>query len=86
MERVGDGDQSHRLVMRHVGAHDGERSAFRQARRRVIQRLVPAILAADAEGRETPEVAHRGGGIDHRGERRRIGRDHGAVPKSTLIA
>ena len=72
---IRNGDDAHALVMRHIGAHDRDRCALRQARLRVVQRLVPAIAAAAAGRRQPREIGRGRAGIDHRGERRRIGRD-----------
>ena len=62
MQRVGDGDENHRLVMRHIGAHDGDLGAFRKARARVVERLIPAVGAARAEAGHALKVARRGRG------------------------
>ncbi len=86
LQRIGDGDQAHRLVMRHVAAHDGDLGAFRKARRRVVHRLVPAIGAAPALVGEALEIARRMGGIDHRGERGGIGRDDDVLRQAALVA
>ena len=49
LQRVGDADDGHRLMMRHVGADDGDLRAFGQAGARIVERLVPAIGAACAD-------------------------------------
>ena len=46
VEGVGDRDQRHALVVRHVGPHDRDRLVLGQTRRGVVERLVPAETAA----------------------------------------
>ena len=46
LERVGDRYQRHSLMVRHVGADDRHLAALRDARRGIVQRLIPAIPAA----------------------------------------
>jgi hypothetical protein len=47
--RVRDANHGHCLMMRHIGADDGELCSFRETRARKVDRLVPAVDAARAE-------------------------------------
>ena len=65
-EDVGDRDQGHPLVVRHVGADDRDGLALRETRRGVVERLVEAVAAAPAGGgqaREKFRTAARGSTI-----------------------
>ncbi len=84
MNNVGNGDQGHALVMRHEGAHHHEPDALGQTRRRIVERLVPAIRAAAADRGEAREVARSGGRVDHRRQRRRISGDDDVVAQPAL--
>ncbi len=84
VEHVGERDQGHALVVRHVRADDGHLLAFGKPGRRVVQRLVPAVAAGRAFTRQMREVLHRRFGRDHRGERRRVRGHHGVVAETTL--
>jgi hypothetical protein len=70
--------------MRHEGAHDGDGLALGQARRRVVQRLVEAVAAARAEPRKPREIARAAPRIDHRRQRRRVGRHDVFVAEAAL--
>ena len=83
-QRVGDGDDGHALMVRHVGAHDRDVCALRQPARRVVERLVEAVAAARADAGEPREIARRRRRIDHGRERRRVGRDHGILAQAAL--
>ena len=48
IQRIGERDQKHALMVRHVGANDGDVLSFRQAGARVIERLVEAIVSERA--------------------------------------
>ncbi len=71
-ERVGEGDDRHPLVVRHVRAHDGVHPSHGQAAARVVDRLVVAVRADGALFREPLEIACRRGRVHHRSERRRV--------------
>ena len=58
-QHVADRRQRHSLVMRHVGADDGERLASRQTLAGEVDRLVEAVASARAELRETTQIAQR---------------------------
>ena len=85
-EHVGQGDDRHPLVVRHVGADHRHLRAFGQALAGVIERFVEAVGPEAAGPRELAEVAGRRRGIDHRGQRRRVGRDHQIVTEPALEA
>ena len=84
MQRVGKRHDGHALMMGHIGAHDFELRALRQAGRGVIDRFVPAIRAADAETLQGDIVSRRRGRIDHRGKAAGIGRDHDVVAQAAF--
>ena len=75
-DHIGDGDDAHSLVMRHVGPNDGDRRPVGDPRARVVEGLVEPIAAARADSGKPLEIAHRALRVDHRGERRCIRRDH----------
>ena len=62
--------------MRHEGADDRDALALREARRRVVQRLVEPVAALSADLGQTVEIGHRRPRIDHRGQSGCVGRDH----------
>ena len=84
----GDARRSHALVVRHVGAHDRDRRrprATRAACSRAPRTSRSAPRAAGlGQAREDSRSAARG--IDHRRQRRRIGRDHGVFAQAALAA
>ncbi len=86
VERVGDRDHGHALVVGHEGANDGDRLALGKSRGRVVEGFVPAEAAAPAGVGESREVLNRGSWIHHRRERRRIGRDHHFLAEPALQA
>ena len=77
-------DEGHSLMVRHVGAHDGHRRAFRKARSRIVERLVEAIRSPGPHVRETSQVFRGSLGLHHRGEGGRIGCDDEVVAEPTL--
>ena len=83
-ERVGDGDHSHALVVRHEGTI--ATSFPRAGARRVVERLVEAVAPERARGCEPGEIARRGARIDHRRECRRVRRDDGVLAQPALQA
>ena len=84
VQRVGDRHQRHALVMRHVRAHDGDALAFGHARRRIVQRFVPAEMTEAACCEQPREVLRRGFRIDHRRQRRRVWCDHRVLAQPAL--
>ena len=60
--------------------------AARQARRRVVDRLVEAEPAREARGGEPLQVRARRLGRDHQRERRGVGRDHQVLRQAALQA
>ena len=85
-EHVGERDEQHSLVVRHVGAHDGGALAVGDAGGRVIEGLVEAVAAASAIGVQTSEIPNRFLGVHHRREPGRIGRDHDVHAQASLQA
>ena len=83
-QHVGERDERHALVVRHVGADHRDARALGEARARVVERLVEAVRAPAARARELDEVARRRGGIDHRRQRRRVRRDHQVLAEPAL--
>ena len=64
VERVGDRDQGHPLMMRHIGANDRHFLTLRETRRRVVQGLIATIPATAAGRRQdarsfAPRPSHR---------------------------
>ena len=62
---VGDCDDRHALVVRHVTADDLELLPFAQTPSGEVERFVEAIATARAQLRQTPVVDHRLPGVDH---------------------
>src|SRR5664279_354929 len=83
---VRDSDQAHPLMVRHIGAYDGNAFALRQTPRRVVQGLIPTVAATPARVGQTAEIPHRGGWLDHGCERRRIGRNDDVLAEPSLEA
>ena len=75
VQGIGDGDQEHALVVRHVGAHDHQGFPLGEAFARVVESFVEAVRAAPTDLLEMPEVPDRRGGIDHGRQPCRVGRD-----------
>ena len=59
VKRIGECDQCHALVVRHVGVHDRDLLAVRETGRRVVEGLIPAIRTTPARGGQTRKVPHR---------------------------
>ena len=85
-EHLRQRQERHPLVVRHVGANDGVRVTARQARRRVVNRLVEAELPLEALCREPLQVRARLLGRHHQREGRRVGRDDEIVREAALEA
>ena len=84
MQDVGQRGDRHALVVRHDRAHDRGFLAFTQARGGEVDGL-PESVGPERPGRGQPsEVSRRRGGIDHRGERRRVGRDDEVLGEPAL--
>src|SRR5216684_9178136 len=79
VERVSDRYQGHPLMVRHVSAHDRYSLALRNARRRIVQSLIPAESAEAAGGKEPRKILRGGFRIHHRRQRRRVGSDDGIL-------
>ena len=86
VQHVRDRDDRHALVVRHVGPHGGDRLVLQQSLGRVVERLVEPVRTACAEALEPRQVLRRRGGVDHRRQRRRIGRDHEVLAEPALQA
>ena len=74
LQHVGDGDDGHALVMRHVAAHQRHSLPGGAAQGREIQRLVKAEGPHRAQIGQLRQVVCRRLRIDHRGQRAGIGR------------
>ncbi len=85
-QRVGDGDDAHALVVRHVGADQYARSVFRQAARREVHGLEEAVAAARADASECAVVGERRLDVDHGREAGGVGRHHLVLREATLEA
>ena len=68
----------------HVSAHEAGVVAFRETGDRVVERLVESVSPAGAEGGEPREVLGRRGGVDHRRQGGRVGRDHQVLAEAAL--
>ena len=85
-------DQAHALMMREEGTDlmntgtvgHGFTVCRRGLARCVVERLLESELPRGALAREPAEVHGGGGGIDQRGERRRIGRNHQLLGQPAL--
>ena len=85
-QHVGERDDAHALVMRHVGADDRNLVADRHAGRRVVEGLEIAEAAAATFGGDRLVVAEGRHRIDHGGKPGGIGSDDGAGGKPALQA
>ena len=83
VKRVRNSDRAHPLMVRHIGAHDGDTLALWKAPRRVVQGLVPAVPATPAHVGQTSEIPNRGDWFDHGCKRRRIGCHNDVIAKSS---
>ena len=84
VQRVGDRDDGHALVMGHVGADDGNIAALGQTGLGIVQRVIPAVAAARADCGETGQVMQCGRRVHHRRERCCVRGDDGVVAQATL--
>ena len=83
---IGDGHDRHPLMVRHERLHHCHGLPGWNPAGGVVQRLIEAV-AAPAPGRTDPdEVADRGRGIDHGGQRGCVGRDHQVRIQAALQA
>ena len=83
-ERVADRDNRHALMMRHIGTDDGAACPSGHTGRRIVDRLVEAVAPARACLGKQLQIGARRGGIDHRGERCRIGGDDDVLAQPAL--
>ncbi len=93
-EDVGDGDERHALVVGHVGLHDDAGAGAGEPGRGltllgglarcVVDGVEVAERAQRARGGEVPQIAHRLGRLEQRGQRRRIGRHDELVGEPAL--
>src|SRR6202142_4077376 len=56
VKRIRDSDQAHPLMVPNIGAHDGDTLTLRNTPRRVVQALIPAVLATPAHIGQTGEI------------------------------
>ncbi len=93
-QRVGDGRQGHPLVVREVRPHQSpseaepgrSRLGLLRVTGRVVDGLEVAVRSEEPLARQAAQVLGRGGGVDERGERGRVGRDHQLVAQAPLQA
>ena len=83
-QQVGECEQAHRLVVRHVAVDDRTGLPARQTGRRVIDRLEHSEAAEQPGGGEPFEVAAGSLGCNHQCERRRVRSHHQVVPEAAL--
>ena len=76
LQRVGDGDDGHALMMRHETAHDGVACVALQAGRGEIDCFVKPEPAFGPKRCEARIIPHCGRWVDHRCQSGGIGRDH----------
>jgi len=86
LQGIGDGDDGHALMVRHVIAHDDERLAIRQACRSEVQRFEEAVAPERTHLRHAPEVLLGASRVDHGREPGGIGRDHQIFRQPSLEA
>src|SRR5713101_2587890 len=84
VEGVIDRYQRHPLVMRHVSSNDCYFLTLGETRRCVIERFVAAITTHAARRSEAGKVARCSFRIDHRGQGRRVRRNHDILTESAL--
>ena len=65
VQRVGNADNSHCLMMGHVGADDRKFRALGKTRARIVERLVPTIGAKRPQAGHSRVVPHNRGRRDH---------------------
>ena len=85
-QNIGDRDQGHALVMRHVGAHGDEPVRPRQAAGREIESIDESEGAERSQLLERLEIQCRRFGPDAEREGRCIGRNHQVVRQAALDA
>ena len=83
---VGHRHDRHALVMGHERPHDHHGLPGRHAVRRKVQRFVEAVAAQRTHPGQGTQIGHRRRGIHHRGEGRRIRRDHQVSVQAALKA
>ena len=83
---IGDAQDHHALVMRHIGLDHDIGFVFGQARAGIVDRLVPAVDAERADARQPVQILARGDGRDHRRQAAGIRRDDGVLAESALDA
>ena len=85
-QQVGQRQQRHALVVRHVRPDDRLRLAARHARGRVVDGLVQPEVTERALDGEPLQVVAGGLRLDHQRERGSVGRDHQLVAEPALQA
>ncbi len=86
IQRVGNANDGHSLMMGHVGAHDRKSRAFRKPCAGEIDRLVPAVGTERPQTSHSVVVFHDCGRRDHGCQSARIGRNDDAFYESTFVA
>ncbi len=81
-EDVGDGNHRHALMMRHECPYDGNPGSLGQTAASVVERLKETVSAACADHNESRKIERSAFRIDHHGQGRRVGRDHGVFAQA----
>ena len=84
MKRVGDGDDGHALMVRHVVADQDMIGVFGQPRSREVDRLVKSVAPEETVLRKRRAVLGGRARVDHRGQGGRVRGDHGLAPETAL--
>ena len=84
VERRGQRHNRHPLMMRHVGADDRIAGPPGQPGAGVVDRFVEAVAAARTSLRQLRQIGTSRGRIDHRPQRRGIGRDDAILAQAPL--
>ena len=85
-QQIGQRQQAHALVVRHVRAHDRAGLAARQARRRVVDRLVVTEGAGQALVGQALQVLDGGSRFDHQRHHAGVRRHHQVLGQAALEA
>ena len=84
MKCIGQGDDRHALMMRHIAADDRHLLVLGQPRRGIVKSFIPAIPPVSARGLEGCEVSYRCLGRNHRRQGSGVRSDDDIIGKGTL--
>ena len=85
-KRIRDRHDAHGMVMRHIGAHDGDFGPFRKTRWCVVEGLVPAVRATASLFGQPLEIFRGSGRFNHCRKSRRVRCDDDVLAETALIA